>query len=64
MNTTVPESTLKKKCNAVSYHFVREAVAAGIVRIAYESSKSNRADMLTKIQSGTEHQRIAQTVLF
>jgi hypothetical protein len=30
-NTSVPESTLKKKSNAIAYHFVREAVAAGVV---------------------------------
>jgi hypothetical protein len=33
MNTTRPESTLKKKHNAIAYHRVREAVAAGIIRI-------------------------------
>ena len=31
MNTTRPESTLKKKHNAIAYHRVREAVAAGII---------------------------------
>jgi hypothetical protein len=30
-NTSVPESTLKKKSNAIAYHFVSEAVAANIV---------------------------------
>jgi hypothetical protein len=63
-NTTIPESTLKKKCNAISYHYVRESIAAGIARVAYEPSQSNKADMLTKVQSGTERQHIAQTVLF
>jgi hypothetical protein len=55
-NASIPESTLKKKCNAISYHYVREAAAAGIIKVAYESTKSNKADMLTKIQSGTERQ--------
>jgi hypothetical protein len=27
-NTTAPQSMLKKKSNAIAYHFVREAVAA------------------------------------
>jgi hypothetical protein len=63
-NTTVPESVLKKKCNSISYHYVREAIASGIARVAYEPSHSNKADMLTKIQSGVERQRIARTVLF
>jgi hypothetical protein len=63
-NTSVPESTLQKKCNSISYHYVREAIASGIAKVAYEPTQSNKADMLTKIQSGTERQRIAQTVLF
>ena len=36
MNTTRPESTLKKKHNAIAYHHVCEAQAVGIVRIAHE----------------------------
>jgi hypothetical protein len=28
-NTTIPESTLKKKCNSICYHAVRESVAMG-----------------------------------
>jgi hypothetical protein len=63
-NTTLAESTLKKKCNSISYHYVREAAATDITKVAYEPTKSNKADMLTKIQSGRERQRIAQTVLF
>jgi RPA family protein len=47
-NSTRPESTLKKKHNAISYHRVREAQAAGIVRIAKEDGETNLADVLTK----------------
>ena len=47
-NTTSPESTLKKKHNAISYHRVREAVAARTLRIAKEDTLTNLADMLTK----------------
>jgi hypothetical protein len=43
---------------------VREAIAAGFAGLAYEPSQSNKADMVTKIQSGIERQRIAHTVLF
>ena len=28
-NTSRPESTLKKKSNAIAYHFVHESVASG-----------------------------------
>ena len=47
-NTTKPESTLKKKHNAIAYHHVREAVATETVRIAWEDGKTNLADILTK----------------
>ena len=43
-----PESTLTKKHNAVSYHRVREAVAMGMIRVAWEDTKTNLADLLTK----------------
>ncbi len=47
-NTTMPESILSKKHNQICYHRVREAVAAGIIRIAKEDTKTNLADSLTK----------------
>lgn len=48
-NSTRPESTLKKKHNAVAYHRVREAQAADIIRIAWEMGDTNLADILTKL---------------
>ena len=51
-NTSLPESQLKKKCHSIAYHLVREAVAAGIARMAWEDSKSNLAGCLTKPQGG------------
>jgi hypothetical protein len=47
-NVTLPESTLKKKHNAIAYHRSREAVAAGTIRVAKEDGKTNLADVLTK----------------
>jgi hypothetical protein len=47
-NFTVPESTLKKKHNAIAYCCVREAVAADILQIGYINGKDNLADMFTK----------------
>ena len=57
-NTTAPESTLKKKSNSIAYHFCREAVAAGIIRVAYENTLTNLADVLTKCQPATIRQRL------
>ena len=46
--TTRPESTLKKKHNAIAYHQVREAVVAGMIGIAKEDSAMNISEMLMK----------------
>lgn len=48
-NTSRPESTLTKKHNAINYHICREAVAAGIMRVAKEDTHTNIADAFTKL---------------
>jgi hypothetical protein len=48
-NVSIPESTLAKKHNAINYHVVREAVAAGILRVGKEDGQTNLADLLTKV---------------
>ena len=52
MNTSIPESTLTKKHNSINYHVVREAVAAGILRVGKEDGQTNLADLLTKTMTG------------
>ena len=47
-NTSLPESVLSKKHNVINYHAVREAVTAGIMRVAKEDGETNLADLLTK----------------
>ena len=63
-NTTKPESMLKKKSNAIAYHFVQESVASGMCKIAYEPLETNLADLLTKIQTGPERVWLASMILF
>ena len=46
-NTTLPESTLKKKSNSVSYHDVREGVATGGWLTGYGLTDKNVSDLLT-----------------
>jgi hypothetical protein len=48
-NTSIPESTLNKKHNSINYHIVRESVAAKIMRIGKEDTKTNIADAFTKL---------------
>jgi len=57
-------SALKKKHNLVAYHKVRESMAAGAVRIAFEPGKTNVADMLTKILPAKKLKECAWCCLF
>ena len=47
-NASIPDSTLKKKHTSICYHRSREAVAAGMVRIAKEGTTMNLSDLFTK----------------
>ena len=51
-NVSMPESTLAKKHNAINYHAVREAAAAGILRVGKEDGDTNLSDLLTKVITG------------
>ena len=47
-NTSIPESTLKKKHHSIAYHRCREAVAARTIRVAKQGIEKNLADLFTK----------------
>ena len=47
-NSTIPESTLKKKHNSICYPRCCEAVAATVMRVAKEGTLTNLADLFTK----------------
>ena len=47
-NTSIPDSTLKKKHTSISYHRAREAVAARMMRVAKEGTANKLADLFTK----------------
>ena len=62
-NTSLPESTLSKKHNAMNCHAVREAAAAGILRVAEEPTETNHADLFTKpLPSRRREQLLSVTV--
>jgi hypothetical protein len=47
-NASIPESMMIMKHNAINYHSVREAAAAGILRVVgKEDGETNTADLLT-----------------
>jgi hypothetical protein len=64
LNSSVPESMLKKKSNSIAYHYVRERAASGAVVISKEPTGTNVADMLTKTQPGPVRTRLVQMVLY
>ena len=47
-SSTIPFSTLKKRHNALSYHTVRSAIAAGFIQFRHIPGSENIADVLTK----------------
>ena len=49
INTSVPESTLKKKHHSINNNYVRDSIAAGIVLIFKFGTGSNIADLFTKL---------------
>ncbi len=52
LNSTHPESTLKRKHISIAYHRCREAQAAGHIKIGFIKGMENLADMLTKVLPG------------
>jgi hypothetical protein len=65
LNSTNPESMLKKKHAANNYHRTREAIAAGVIRrVAKEDTATNIADILTKCLPGPSLREHAQPILW
>ena len=62
--TTRPESTLKKKHNAINYHRCREAQAAGHIRVGWIDGINNLADGLTKVTVGQRRQYLFSRILY
>ena len=63
LSTSLPSSTLKKKHNALAYHRVREAVAAGIVKVSHIPGAENVADILTKPTDGPTFRKHLKSTL-
>ena len=47
-NTSIPDSTLKKKSQSIAYHFTREGGSRDEWRTIYVSTHENEANLLTK----------------
>ena len=47
-SSKIPDDTLKKRHNALSYHRVREFIAAKVIKFIHIDGDKNPADILTK----------------
>jgi hypothetical protein len=63
-NSSRPESTLKKKCNSICYHAIRESAAMGESLITHIRTQLNLADFLTKVTNGATRRRLVGNVCF
>ncbi len=63
-NSTVPESTLKKKSHSICYHAIRELVAMGESRITHFGTGENLSDPLTRMTFGAKCHQLLGNVLY
>jgi hypothetical protein len=63
-NARIPESTIKKKHNAIAYHRTREAVVAGTIRVTKEDGVTNLADVLTTLLPQAVKDFLCDTFLY
>ena len=56
-NTTIPDSTLKKKSQGIAYHMVREEAARDEWRTDYINMYDNEADLIIKQLSSDPKRR-------
>ncbi len=59
-----PESTLKKKCNSICYHAIRELVAMGKTLLTHIRTGENLADFLTKTTRGAKCRKLVRGVVY
>lgn len=63
-NTRIPESVLTKKHNAVNYHAVCEAAAAGVLEVVKEDTHTNLVDLFTKVLPANRCRELLGSVLY
>jgi hypothetical protein len=61
--STIPHSQLGKRHNALAYHYTREAVATGMIRMFHIPGTQNPADCLTKFLGYQEWYPILRPIL-
>ena len=61
---SIPHSRLNKRHIALSYHFVREAIASGLLKFGHIPGEDNAADILSKHWSYAKIWPMLQPLLF
>ena len=65
INSSNPDSVLKKKNNSIAYHHVREGTARDEWRCAYINTDDNQSDLLTKcIPFGAKRMKHCRNMLY
>jgi hypothetical protein len=64
MNSSIPNSSLNKRHNALSYHRVREMIAANILGYYWIDGKLNPADIVSKYWSYPQIWHLLKPLLF
>ena len=64
-NSSAPESTLRKKCNSICYHAVREAVVTGELLVAHVPRVINPSNILTKsVPEGKRREKLVGMLIY
>jgi hypothetical protein len=63
-NSTRPQLTLKKKCNSICYHAVRESDAMGELLITHINSEENLSDLMTKVTCVSKRRQLVGNILY
>jgi len=63
-NSSVPTSVLNKRHNAICYHRVRGAQAAGMIRVGWIEVERNVADLFTKTTLSNESKKNFVQLIF
>ena len=63
ISSSFPESVLKKKHCPIAYNKVQESFAAGTLLLYYKNTKSNIADLLTKVLPSETRTRLIRAIL-
>src|SRR5215207_232916 len=62
-SASIPDDTLKKRHNALSYHRVQEAIAANVIKFYHIDGTENPADVLTKFLPKYKFQHLMKPIL-